>query len=68
MYIGDMEKMMFKFLNHLNPNMFLLETKFGNIPRYSRGGTFLIGDEKRKQIMLLCDFFSCGFDNGGNGI
>ena len=59
-----MENMMFKFLDHLNPNMFILETKFGLIPRYSRGGNYVVGDERREQILLLCDFFSCEFDYG----
>lgn len=59
-----MEKMMFKFLDHLNPNMFMLETKFGVLPFYNREETILIGDERRKQISLLCDFFSCEFDYG----
>lgn len=59
-----MEKMMFKFLDHLNPNMFLLETRFGNIPRYNREGSYVVTSEKHKQILLLCDFFSCEFDNG----
>ena len=59
---------MFKFLDHLNPNIFLLETKFGTIPRYSREGDyvfdFVVGDEKRKQILLLCSFFSCEYSDG----
>ena len=59
-----MEKMMFKFLDLMNPNMFLLETKFGAIPRYSREGDYLVGDERRDQIMSLCSFFSCEFDYG----
>ena len=59
-----MEKVMFKFLDRLNPNMFLLETKFGTIPRYSREGDYVIGEEKLKQVSLLCDFFSCENDYG----
>ena len=59
-----MEKMMFKFLDLRNPNMFLLETKFGIIPRYSREGNYVIGEEKLKQIEVLCDFFSCEYGYG----
>lgn len=59
-----MEKMMFKFLDLMNPNMFRLETKFGNVPRYNGEDNFIVGNEKRRQILLLCDFFSCEFDNG----
>ena len=59
-----MEKQMFKFLDHLNPNIFLLETKFGTIPRYSREGDYVIGDEKHKQILLMCDFFSYKYNDG----
>ena len=55
---------MFKFLDHLNPNIFLLETKFGIIPRYGREGAYVIGEEKRRQILLLCDFFTCKYNDG----
>lgn len=59
-----MEKMMFKFLDLMNPNMFMVETKFGVLPLYNREETILIGDERRNQIMSLCSFFSCEFDYG----
>ena len=59
-----MEKQMFNFLDFMNPNMYVLETKFGTIPRYNREGNYVIGDEKRKQILLLCSFFSCEYDDG----
>jgi len=51
---------MFKFLDLMNPNMYVLETKFGLIPRYSREGDYVVG-EKRKQILSLCSFFTCEF-------
>lgn len=54
---------MFKFLDTLNPNMFLLETKFGTIPKYERGGNYLIGFEKKKDIMRLSDFFSITYSD-----
>lgn len=59
-----MEKMMFKFLDLMNPNMFRLETKFGNVPRYNGEDNFIVGDERHKQIFSLCSFFSCEFDYG----
>ena len=59
-----MEKHMFNFLDLMNPNMYVLETKFGTIPRYNREGTYVISEEKRTQIWLLCSFFSCKYDDG----
>ena len=53
-----MEKLMFKFLDQIRPNMFVLKTKFGNVPAYNRSGNFVVGDEKRKDIERLCRFFS----------
>ena len=55
---------MFNFLDLMSPNMYVLETKFGTIPSYNREGNYVIGDEKRKQILLLCSFFSCEYDDG----
>lgn len=59
-----MEKLMYMFLDSLNPDIFILKTKFGTLPHYSRGGSYLIGDEKRRQILLLCEFFPCEYDFG----
>ena len=56
--------MMFKFLDLMNPNMFILETKFGNVSSYNGEDNFIVGDERRKQILSLCSFFSCEFDYG----
>ena len=57
-----MERQMYKFLDHLNPNIFLLETKFGIIPRYGIKGDYVIGEVKRKHIKMLCNFFSSDLD------
>ena len=59
-----MEQMMFRFLDLLNPNIFVLETKFGNVPRYNGEDNFIVGEEKRKQIKLLCNMFSCEYNDG----
>jgi hypothetical protein len=59
-----MEKMMFKFLDLMNPNIYVLETKFGNIVRYGRKGDYVVTGDKRKQILSLCSFFTCEFDYG----
>ena len=53
-----MEKLMFKFLDQIRPNMFVLKTNIGNVTRYNRSGNFVVGDEKRKDIERLCRFFS----------
>ena len=55
---------MFLFLDEMNPDMFILRTKFGTLPHYSRKGTYVISDEKRRQVKLLCEYFSCDFANG----
>ena len=59
-----MEKQMFNFLDLMNPNMYVLETKFGTIPCYICEGNYVIADEKHKQILLLCSFFSCEYLDG----
>ena len=63
-YLCIMEKMMFKFLDDLDPNMFRYRTKFGIIPHYSRGGTYLVSDERSRQVIMLCKFFSCEYNYG----
>lgn len=58
-----MEKLMFKFLDALNPEFFRYETKFGIIPRYEReDGNYVVGDIVCKDIMRLCNYFSCEFE------
>lgn len=57
-----METLMRKFLDHLNPNTFLVETKFGCLPHYE--GTIFADTTKRQQVWLLCDFFSCEYNDG----
>lgn len=59
-----MEKLMFSFLDTMNPDFFLVKTTFGNIPSYAfnKEGSILILHEKRRQINLLCNFFSCSHD------
>lgn len=59
-----MEKLMFSFLDTMNPDLFLVKTTFGNIPSYALNeeGSILIRHEKRRQIHSLCDFFSCSYD------
>ena len=49
---------MFRYLDNIRPNVFVLKTKFGNVPRYNREGDFVVGNEKRKDIERLCRFFS----------
>lgn len=63
-YLCNMEKLMFDFLDDLDPNMFRYRTKFGVIPHFSRGGTYLVSDEKSRQIIMLCKFFSCEYNYG----
>jgi hypothetical protein len=57
-----MKEMMFEFLNNFYPDVFLLRTKFGIIPRYNIKGNYAIGEVKRKHIKMLCNFFSSDLD------
>jgi len=59
-----MKKLMFLFLDEMNPEMFILKTKFGNIPKYGREGNYCIGDEKHNQVKKLCEYFTLGYFEG----
>jgi hypothetical protein len=48
------KEMMFEFLDTFCPDVYLLRTKFGLIPRY----------EDARYIRTLCNFFSCESDYG----
>lgn len=56
--------MMFEFLDTFYPDVFLLRTKFGVIPRYNIKGDYALGEVKRKHVKMLCNFFSCDSDYG----
>lgn len=56
-----MEKLMFTFLDTMNPKVFLLMTKFGTTPYHRDGDNYVISDEKHKVAHKLCDFFSCEY-------
>ena len=55
---------MFRFLDQMRPNMFVVKTKFGNVPRYNREGDFIVGNEKRKDIEKLCHYFCLEYYQG----
>lgn len=55
--------MMFEFLNTFCPDVFLLRTKFGIIPRYNNNPDNCSFEEiKRKHVKMLYNFFSCDLD------
>ena len=59
-----MYKAMFMFLDTLHPNLFRYRTKFGIIPRYSKGGSYTISGVKDKDVRKLCNTFNLSWDDG----
>lgn len=57
---------MFRFLNTLRPNLYIIRTKFGDVPQYygEWNRYYAIVDVKYKDIVKLCNTFGISKEDG----
>ena len=55
---------MFRFLNTLRPNLYIIRTKFGDVPQYYKDSNYAIVDVKYKDIDKLCNTFGISKEDG----